>query len=198
MAAQGAWERWPTPLSPLPTLVFPGPPWWLKSPESPIRPLGLDLLLSLTPHLPKPEGEGQFLSVLSAPTAQGQLLILQHTPPWMLPEAQLPVCPFISLFPIGPPRVHQPLLLSPWRLGQKGTTYMRALSLSGCDSSSLKPEGARAFPLPWGLALVGVRQATFLTWSSRVQGSLLGDSELGSAEGCGAWRFLTVLKHGPP
>lgn len=98
-AAQGAWERWPTPLSPLPTLVFPGPPWWLKSPESPIRPLGLDLLLSLTPHLPKPEGEGQFLSVLSAPTAQGQLLILQHTPPWMLPEAQLPVCPFISLFP---------------------------------------------------------------------------------------------------
>lgn len=95
--------------------------------------------------------------------------------------------PSFPFSPIGPPRVHQPLLLSPWRLGQKGTTCMRALSLSGCDSSSLKPEGARAFPLPRGLALVGVRPATFLTWSSRVQGSLLGDSELGPAEGCGAW-----------
>lgn len=87
------------PQSPLPALVFPGPPWWLKRPESPIRPLGLDLPLSLTPHLPEPEGEGQTLSALSAPTALSQLLLLQHTPPWMSPEAPTPGCPFIPLVP---------------------------------------------------------------------------------------------------
>lgn len=114
----------PVPPSPLPALVFPGPLWWLKRPESPLRPLGSDLLLSLTPHLPKPEGGGQILCSLSAPTAQDQLLISQHTPPWMPPEAQMPACPLLPLHPAGLQEFTR-LLLSrspfPQRMGQEET-----------------------------------------------------------------------------
>lgn len=95
---------------------------------------------------PNLRGEGQMLSVLSAPTAQGQLLILQHTLPWRLPEAQIPVCPFVSIFPgrtLQSPSASSSVCTED---GTERNTCMRALGRSRSASSSLKPEGAGACP----------------------------------------------------